>query len=90
MIISKYNSLLASYVDDLVKILVRTVADSYPLIKRESYHCVSEFAKNLSRHFYSQSENFVKPILSNFAHQHYRVRIASIKNNRRFDSIWKQ
>ncbi|XP_076235449.1 dynein axonemal assembly factor 5-like isoform X2 [Calliopsis andreniformis] len=79
IIILKYKNLLASYIDDLVKILTRTITDNYPLVKRESCDCVSEFAKNLTKYFYTQSENFVKPILGNFAHQHYRVRIASIK-----------
>lgn len=79
IIILKYKNILASYIDDVVKILTRTTVDNYPLVKRESCDCVSEFAKNLSKYFYTQSENFVKPILGNFAHQHYKVRIASIK-----------
>ncbi|XP_043791722.1 dynein axonemal assembly factor 5 isoform X2 [Apis laboriosa] len=79
IIILKYENLLASYIDDLTKILVQTVADNYPLVKRESCDCISEFAKNLSRYFYIQSQNFVKPILNNFTHQHYRIRVASVK-----------
>lgn len=79
IIILKYENLLASYIDDLTKILVQTVADNYPLVKRESCDCISEFAKNLSRYFYTQSQNFVKPILNNFTHQHYKIRVASVK-----------
>lgn len=79
IIILKYDNLLALYIADLTKILVQTLADNYPLVKKESCDCVSEFAKNLSRYFYTQSQNFVKPILSNFKHQHYKIRIASIK-----------
>lgn len=79
IIISRYENLLASYIDDLTKILIHTVTDNYPLVKRESCVCISEFAQNLSRYFYTQSSNLVKPILSNFTHQHYRVRISSIK-----------
>ncbi|XP_043260636.1 dynein axonemal assembly factor 5-like [Colletes gigas] len=78
LLILKYNNLLAPYIDDLVNILTRTIVDNYPLIKRESCICVSEFAKNLPRYFYMQTEKFVKPILSNFTHQHYKVRIVSI------------
>ncbi|XP_015431043.1 PREDICTED: dynein assembly factor 5, axonemal [Dufourea novaeangliae] len=78
LLIVKYNNLLTPYVDDLIKILIRTVTDNYPLVKRESCSCVSEFAKNISRHFYTHSGKLVKPILSDFTHQHYRVRIASI------------
>ncbi|XP_043510891.1 dynein axonemal assembly factor 5 [Frieseomelitta varia] len=79
IIILKYDNLLALYIADLTKILVQTLADNYPLVKKESCDCISEFAKNLSRYFYTQSQNFVKPILSNFKHQHYKIRIASIK-----------
>ncbi|XP_076750342.1 dynein axonemal assembly factor 5-like [Xylocopa sonorina] len=79
IIISKYENLLAPYNDDLTKILKHTVTDNYPLVKRESCVCISEFAKNLPGHFYSQSQYLVKPILSNFTHQHYRIRVACIK-----------
>ncbi|XP_050597968.1 dynein axonemal assembly factor 5 isoform X1 [Bombus affinis] len=79
IIVLKYENLLALYIDDLTKILVQSLADNYPLVKRESCDCISEFAKNLSRYFYAQSQNFVKPILNNFTHQHHRIRIASIK-----------
>ncbi|KOC66732.1 HEAT repeat-containing protein 2 [Habropoda laboriosa] len=79
IIILKYKNLLISYIDDLTKILTHTVADNYPLVKRESCDCISEFANNLPNYFYSQAQNLVKPILNNFTHQHYRVRIASIR-----------
>ncbi|XP_076222309.1 dynein axonemal assembly factor 5 [Nomia melanderi] len=78
LLILKYNNLLASYIDDLIKILIHTITDNYSLVKRESCACVSELAKNLSKHLYVHSEKFLKPILDNFTHQHYRVRISSI------------
>lgn len=79
IIILKYENLLASYIDDLTKILIQTITDNYPLVKKESCECISEFAKNLSRYFYMQSQNFVKPILNNIAHQHYKIRVAFIR-----------
>lgn len=78
-IILKYKDLLAPYIPDITRILTRTVIDSYPNVKKESCKCVSDYAKTLSRYFYSQSEHFIKPVLSNFTHQHYRVRLAAVE-----------
>lgn len=79
MIIFKYKDLLVQYIQDVTGILARTVMDNYPNVKKESCGCISDYAKTLSRHFYSQSEYLVKPILSNFTHQHYRVRLAAVE-----------
>ncbi|XP_011688411.1 PREDICTED: dynein assembly factor 5, axonemal [Wasmannia auropunctata] len=78
-IIWKYKDLLAPYIQDVTGILARTVTDNYPNVKKESCRCISDYAKTLSRHFYSQSEYLIKPILSNFTHQHYRVRLAAVE-----------
>lgn len=78
-IIRKYKDLLAPYIQDVTGILARTVIDNYPNVKKESCKCISDYAKTLSRHFYSQSEYLIKPILSNFMHQHYRVRLAAVE-----------
>lgn len=78
-IIHKYKDLLAPYVQDVTAILARTVTDNYPDVKKESCRCISDYAKTLPRHFYTQSECLIKPILSNFTHQHYRVRLAAVK-----------
>ncbi|XP_025994000.1 dynein assembly factor 5, axonemal [Solenopsis invicta] len=79
LIILKYKDLLAQYIQDVTGILMRTVMDNYPNVKKESCRCISDYAKTLSKHFYSQSEYLVKPILSNFTHQHYRVRLAAVE-----------
>ncbi|XP_014470409.1 PREDICTED: dynein assembly factor 5, axonemal [Dinoponera quadriceps] len=79
IIILKYKDLLAPYIPDVTGIVVRTVMDCYPNVKKESCKCISDYAKTLSRHFYSQSEHLIKPILSNFTHQHYRVRLAAVE-----------
>ncbi|KAL0105465.1 hypothetical protein PUN28_016852 [Cardiocondyla obscurior] len=78
-IILKYKDLLGPYVQDVTGILTRTVIDNYPNVKKESCKCISDYAKTLSRHFYSQSEYLIKPILTNFTHQHYRVRLAAVE-----------
>lgn len=78
-IIPIYKDFLPAYFEDLVAILRKTVADQYPNIKKESCSCISILAKTAPRYFYHHSESFVKPILSNFSHQHYKVRVISVK-----------
>lgn len=78
-IILEYKDILIPYVQDITGILVRTVTDNYPNVKKESCKCISDFARILPRHFYSQSEQLIQPILSNFTHQHYRVRFIAVK-----------
>ncbi|EFN80049.1 dynein assembly factor 5, axonemal [Harpegnathos saltator] len=78
-IILKYKDLLAPYIPDITRIATHTVMDSYPDVKKESCKCISDYAKTLPRHFYSQSEYLIKSVLSNFTHQHYRVRLAAVE-----------
>lgn len=78
-VIEKYCKILSTYCDDLVAIFGRTVTDSYPEIKRESCSCIEELAVSVPAQFYPKSESLVKPILTNFTHQHYKVRVASVR-----------
>ncbi|XP_066582269.1 dynein axonemal assembly factor 5 [Prorops nasuta] len=79
IIIPRYKDHLSLYIDDLVYILAKTVTDNYPSVKRESCESISELAKTLPAKFYARSVNFIKPILSNFSHQHYKVRSIAVK-----------
>lgn len=79
VLIPKYKDHLPIYMDDFMAILSRTVVDNYPNVKRESCECIALLANTAPSHFYSQSEKVIKPVLSNFAHQHYRVRVASVR-----------
>ncbi|KAK0086124.1 hypothetical protein PV325_003706 [Microctonus aethiopoides] len=78
VIIRLYKDYLAVYIDDFIAILSRTVMDNYQNVKRESCEAISELAKSIPAQFYTKSEAIIKPILSNFTHQHYRVRVASV------------
>ncbi|XP_036146880.1 dynein assembly factor 5, axonemal [Monomorium pharaonis] len=78
-IILKYKDLLMQYIQDVTGILARTVMDNCPNVKKESCKCISDYAKTLSKNLYSQSEYLIKPILSNFTHQHYKVRLAAVE-----------
>ncbi|XP_075973416.1 dynein axonemal assembly factor 5 [Anticarsia gemmatalis] len=80
-ILDKYKvaNLLSPFINDLTNILSKTVADPYPKVKLEACECIIAVTKYLQRDFHFQCESYVKPILSNFAHQHFRVRVAAIK-----------
>ena len=79
IIIPLYRDHLPAYFEDLVRILTRTVTDNYPTVKKESCQCITELARTVPRYFYSRSTSFVKSIVGNFSHQHYKIRVASIK-----------
>ncbi|CAG9786356.1 unnamed protein product [Diatraea saccharalis] len=80
-IIEKYKTthLLSSFINDFTSILSKTSADPFPKVKLEACECIILVTKVLQRDFHFQSESYVKPVLSNFCHQHFRVRVAAIK-----------
>ncbi|KAJ8727930.1 hypothetical protein PYW08_016315 [Mythimna loreyi] len=80
-ILDKYrvSYLLSPFINDLTSILTKTVTDPFPSVKLEACECIIMITTSLQRDFHFQSESYVKPLLSNFAHQHFRVRVASIK-----------
>lgn len=94
-IIQKYKvtHLLSPFINDFTSILTKTVTDPYPKVKLEACECIILLSKVLQRDFHFQSESYVKPILSNFAHQHFRVRVAAIRaigklnNNNEFNNF---
>ena len=70
---------MGAYVDDMVKILQRTVVDPYPEVKKESCKCAAHLAKAVPEAFHMQSESLIKPLLMTITHQHSRVRVAAIE-----------
>ncbi|XP_074649053.1 dynein axonemal assembly factor 5-like [Tubulanus polymorphus] len=67
------------YLDDFVRILIRTIVDPYPEVKKESCRCASNLSKKCSTHFHMQSEALIKPLLLTMSHQHSRVRTAAVE-----------
>lgn len=65
---------LAVYLDDLIKILQRTIVDPYAEVKKISCNCASIVAKAIPEYFHAQSESLIKPLLLAIAHQHSKVR----------------
>ncbi|XP_010887752.2 dynein assembly factor 5, axonemal [Esox lucius] len=70
---------LAPYLDDMMKILQRTIVDPFPDVKRESCKCTVNFAKRVPEHFHMQAESLVKPLMQTISHQHSRVRVSTIE-----------
>lgn len=70
---------IGAYVDDMVKILQRTIVDPYPEVKKESCKCAALLAKTVPEVFHLQSESLIKPLLMTITHQHSRVRVAAIE-----------
>lgn len=85
-IIEKYKvtHLLSPFINDFTSILTKTSADPFPKVKLEACDCIILLTKVLQRDFHFQCESYVKPVLSNFAHQHFRVRVAAIKTIGKF------
>lgn len=80
-IIDKYKitQLLTPFINDFTSILTKTSTDPYPKVKLEACECIILLSKVIQRDFHFQSESFVKPVLTNFSHQHFRVRVAAVK-----------
>ena len=63
------------FLDDLVKILQRTIVDPYHEVKKESCKCASALAKATKTHFHMVSETLIPPLSQSISHQHSRVRV---------------
>jgi dynein assembly factor 5 len=78
-VINKYRpTLLPSYLNDIVQILIRTLVDPYPKVKKESCECAVHLAETIPKHFCIQSQSLIIPMLQSVTHQHYKVRIVAI------------
>ncbi|XP_013169550.1 PREDICTED: dynein assembly factor 5, axonemal [Papilio xuthus] len=75
----KNTQLLTSFFNDFTSILTKTSTDPFPKVKLETCECIILLSKIIDREFHLQCESFIKPVLSNFAHQHFRVRVAAIR-----------
>uniref|UniRef100_UPI00398F4AEE dynein axonemal assembly factor 5-like isoform X2 n=1 Tax=Pristiophorus japonicus TaxID=55135 RepID=UPI00398F4AEE len=70
---------LAPYLDDMVRILQRTIVDPFPEVKKKSCECAAKYAKWTPETFHMQSESLIKPLMQTITHQHSKVRVAVIK-----------
>lgn len=79
-VITKYagTEQLKPFLNDSVIILSETVKDKYPSIKELSCHAVIRLSNAIPTDFHMQAETLVKPVLTCFSHQRFKVRVASI------------
>lgn len=68
------------YLDDMVKILQRTIIDPYHEVRKESCRCAAKLAKETKTHFHMVSENLIQPLQLTISHQHSRVRVETINS----------
>lgn len=78
-IVEKYQDQLVNYFDDLTTILTRGVVDKYPKVKKECCESICEVAKAMPAKFHENTYKYIKPILSNMSHQHYKIRVTTIQ-----------
>lgn len=80
-ILLKYRGthLLSSFINDFTSILTKISTDPFPKVKLQACECIILLTKVLQRDFHFQSESYVKPLLTNYSHQHFRVRVAAIQ-----------
>lgn len=69
---------LKPFLNDIVIILAEAVKDKYPSIKELSCMTIINLSVALPKDFHLQAETLIKPVLTCFGHQRYKVRIASI------------
>ncbi|KAG8433049.1 hypothetical protein GDO86_017357 [Hymenochirus boettgeri] len=70
---------LSPYLDEMIRILQRTIVDPFPDVKKESCKCAISYAKCIPEHFHMQSESLIKPLMQTISHQHSKVRVAVIQ-----------
>ncbi|XP_053327165.1 dynein axonemal assembly factor 5 [Spea bombifrons] len=70
---------LGPYLDEMIRILQRTITDPFPDVKKESCKCAANYAKCIPDLFHMQSESLIKPLMQTISHQHSKVRIAAIQ-----------
>lgn len=73
-ILEQSGKKLAVYLDDLIRILQKTIIDPYSEVKKVSCNCASIIAKAIPSYFHAQSESLIKPLLTSISHQHSKVR----------------
>ncbi|XP_055507606.1 dynein axonemal assembly factor 5 [Leucoraja erinacea] len=79
MVVDLCGAKLASYLDDMVKILQRTIVDPFPDVKKKSCECAAKYAKLTPETFHMQSESLIKPLMQTISHQHSKVRVAVVR-----------
>ncbi|KAK5640753.1 hypothetical protein RI129_009300 [Pyrocoelia pectoralis] len=80
-IIVKYSKTihLKPFLNDCVSVLCETVKDKHPAIKELSCKCITQLAEALPDYFHTQAESLVKPVLTAFSYQRFKIRLEAVK-----------
>ncbi|KAF5288304.1 hypothetical protein FQR65_LT12036 [Abscondita terminalis] len=80
-IIIKYSNTvqLKPFLNDCVIVLCQCVKDKHPQVKEVSCKCIAHLAQALPKDFHMQAESLVKPVLTAFSYQRYKIRVEAIK-----------
>eukprot|EP00055_Hartaetosiga_balthica_P012329 m.59518 g.59518 ORF g.59518 m.59518 type:complete len:861 (+) comp7911_c0_seq5:179-2761(+) len=70
---------LSVYIDEFTDILVRTIVDPFPEVKRMGCRCTALIAKAIPERFHMTSKRIVEPLLLTLGHQHSKVRNVCIR-----------
>lgn len=76
---------LKPFLNDIVLVLCETVKDQHPEIKEASCKCIRSVAQALPRDFHKQAQSLVKPVLTAFGYQRYKIRVEAVKSMGKFD-----
>ncbi|XP_068729927.1 dynein axonemal assembly factor 5-like [Montipora capricornis] len=67
------------YIDDMIKILQRTLVDPFHDVRKESCQCTNILAAACPEQFYFQANSLVTPLLRSLSHQHSKVRVSCVQ-----------
>ncbi|XP_074630792.1 dynein axonemal assembly factor 5-like [Acropora palmata] len=70
---------LGVYIDDLIKILQRTLVDPFHDVRKESCRFTNILAATCPEQFYFQASSLVNSLLKSLTHQHSKVRVSGIQ-----------
>lgn len=70
---------IAGFLDEMVKVLKRTISDPFGEVKKASCKVASALARCIPEYFHMQSESLIAPLMQSITHQHSKVRIAVIE-----------
>nr|XP_014282402.2 dynein assembly factor 5, axonemal [Halyomorpha halys] len=79
LLIEKHKDLIVPYYSEMVDILVQTILDSAPQVKKKSCYCVIQLSEIGSYDFHPLSKKLIPPLAEAIHHQHWRVRVSVLE-----------
>lgn len=70
---------VAAFLDEMIQILKRTIADPFGEVKKASCKVASALARSIPEYFHMQGESLIAPLMQSITHQHSKVRVAVVE-----------